>query len=172
MMANISIISLKGNCRRSHCLSPQRGYRPLAIDRQDFSVSQAETRALIERYFEAFNASDHDAMEALLHEDVAHDINQGGREIGRAAFRQFNAMMSPHYREQLRDIEIMVSQSGVRAAAEFTVDGDYLMTADGFPPANGQSYSLPAGIFFEVDDGRISRVTTYYNVTEWIAQVS
>jgi steroid delta-isomerase-like uncharacterized protein len=135
-------------------------------------VSQADTRALIERYFAAFNASDFDAMDELLHEDVAHDINQGGREIGRQAFRRFNAMMSRHYRETLRDIEIMVSESGVRAAAEFTVDGQYIATAEGLPPADGQNYSLPAGIFFEIDDGRISRVTTYYNLKQWIAQVS
>jgi steroid delta-isomerase-like uncharacterized protein len=135
-------------------------------------LSQNETRALIERYFDAFNASDYESMADLLHEDVAHDINQGGREIGRDAFRRFNAMMSRHYRETLRDIEIMVSESGVRAAAEFTVDGTYVATADGLPPASGQGYSLPAGIFFEVDDGRISRVTTYYNHKDWIAQVS
>jgi steroid delta-isomerase-like uncharacterized protein len=135
-------------------------------------LSQDETRALIKRYFDAFNASDYEAMADLLHEDVAHDINQGGREIGREAFRRFNAMMSKHYRETLRDIEIMVAESGVRAAAEFTVDGTYVATADGLPPANGQAYSLPAGIFFEVDDGRISRVTTCYNLKDWIAQVS
>lgn len=135
-------------------------------------MSQADTRALIERYFAAFNASDFDAMDELLHEDVAHDINQGGREIGREAFRRFNALMSRHYRETLRDIEIMVSDSGVRAAAEFTVDGQYIATAEGLPPADGQSYSLPAGIFFEIDDGRISRVTTYYNLKQWIALVS
>lgn len=135
-------------------------------------MSQSDTRALIERYFQAFNSSDYDAMEALLHEDVAHDINQGGRQIGRAAFRQFNAQMARHYDENLRDIEIMVSTSGVRAAAEFTVDGRYNETADGLPPASGQAYSLPAGIFFEIDDGAISRVTTYYNLTDWIAQVS
>jgi hypothetical protein len=37
--------------------------------------------------------------------------------------------------------------------------------------ANGQRYSLPAGIFFEIDDGLISRVTTTYNLNDWIAQV-
>ena len=135
-------------------------------------MSHSETRALIERYFAAFNASDYDAMEALLHEDVAHDINQGGREIGREAFRLFNAQMARHYDETLRDIEIMVSESGVRAAAEFTVDGRYNETAKGLPPASGQAYSLSAGIFFEIDDGQISRVTTCYNLKDWIAQVS
>jgi hypothetical protein len=30
---------------------------------------------------------------------------------------------------------------------------------------------LPAGSFFEISDGRISRVTTYYNLRNWIRQV-
>jgi steroid delta-isomerase-like uncharacterized protein len=66
----------------------------------------------------------------------------------------------------------MAGQGGGRAAAEFTVHGTYLATAEGLPEAKGQRYSLPAGIFFEVDDGLISRVTTYYNLAEWTAQVA
>jgi hypothetical protein len=30
---------------------------------------------------------------------------------------------------------------------------------------------LPAGAFFELKDGKISRVTNYYNLNDWIAQV-
>ncbi|MAW89338.1 MAG: cytosolic protein [Phyllobacteriaceae bacterium] len=131
-----------------------------------------ETRALVRRYLDAFNASDHDAMLAVLAEDVVHDINQGGREIGKDKFRWFNAMMGKHYDETLGDIEIMVNESGSRAAAEFTVRGTYLATAEGLPPASGQTYSLPAAILFDIDDGLISRVTTYYNLSDWIAQVS
>ena len=93
-----------------------------------------ETRVLVRRYLEAFNASDHEAMLALLAEDVAHDINQGGREIGKEKFRWFNAKMSRHYDEQLGDIVIMVDETGTHAAAEFTVRGTYLETADGLPP--------------------------------------
>ena len=134
-------------------------------------MSADETRTLIEAYYAAFNAADWDAMLALLDEDVAHDINQGGREIGREKFRWFLAQMARHYREELSDIAIMVDEGGSRAAAEFTVRGTYLSTAEGLPAANGQSYSLPAGTFFEIDDGRISRVTTFYNLADWIAQV-
>lgn len=135
-------------------------------------MSAEATRTLIERYFEAFNAVDYATMEGLLDEDVVHDINQGKREIGRDAFRQFNGQMSRYYRETLRDIEIMIAPGGGRAAAEFTVDGTYLETAPGMPPANGQSYALNAGIFFEVDDEKITRVTTYYNVEAWKAQIA
>lgn len=135
-------------------------------------MSEAETHSLIERYIAAFNAGDSEGMLACLSEDVAHDINEGGREIGKEQFRWFNGMMKKHYREELADVVIMVAPGGTRAAAEFTVHGTYLATAEGLPQANGQTYSLPAGIFFDIDDGLISRVTTYYNLNDWTAQVN
>jgi len=134
-------------------------------------MSETETVALVRRYIDAFNAGDREAMLACLSDDVAHDINQGGREIGKETFRWFLGMMDRHYRERLEDVVIMAGQGGGRGAAEFTVHGTYLSTAEGLPPANGQTYSLPAGIFFDIDDGRISRVTTYYNLADWTAQV-
>ncbi|MDP2733040.1 MAG: ketosteroid isomerase-related protein [Hoeflea sp.] len=134
-------------------------------------MSRDDTAALIRRYLEAFNAKNWDAMLDCLSDDVIHDINQGGREIGKEKFRWFNAKMSRHYDEELGDIAIMVDDGGNRAAAEFTVRGTYLSTDEGLPEANGQRYSLPAGIFFEIDDGLISRVTMSYNLPGWIAQV-
>ena len=130
------------------------------------------TPDLIQRYLDAFNRGDGDAMLACLHEEVAHDVNEGGRELGKDKFRAFNASMSRHYREQLRDIEILVNSDGTRAAAEFIVEGEYLSSAPGLPPATGQKYTLPAGIFFEIRDGLIARVTTYYNLADWTAQVA
>lgn len=134
-------------------------------------MSRAEAVALVERYIDAFNAGDVEGMLACLHEDVAHDINQGGREIGREKFRWFMATMNRHYREELSDVVILADESGGRVAAEFTVRGTYMETAEGLPHARGQHYSLPAGIFFEIDERLISRVTTYYNLAEWKAQV-
>ena len=134
-------------------------------------MQRSEAEALVKRYLDAFNKGDVDGMLACLHEDVAHDINQGGREIGREKFRWFMATMNRHYREALSDVVVMADESGRRAAAEFTVRGTYLETAEGLPQADGQSYSLPAGIFFELDEGLISRVSTYYNLSDWITQV-
>ena len=45
-------------------------------------------------------------------------------------------------------------------------------TDEGLPPATGQSYVLPGGAFFDIRDDRIARVTNYYNLQDWIAQVS
>lgn len=127
---------------------------------------------LVSDYYAAFNAGDMDRFLSLLADDVVHDINQGRRETGKAAFAAFMARMNRHYREQLADIVVMASDDGTRAAAEFTVLGEYLATDEGLPPAAGQRYRLPAGAFFAVRDGRIARVTNYYNLQDWIAQVA
>jgi len=132
----------------------------------------SDAPSLIERYYAAFNAGDREGMLACLTDDVAHDVNQGGRETGRAAFRAFLARMRRCYREQLRDVVVMTSADGARAAAEYVVHGEYLADDEGLPPARGQRYGLPGGAFFELRDGRIARVSNYYNLADWIAQVA
>jgi len=131
-----------------------------------------DATALIRAYLDAFNRGDRPAMLALLAEDVAHDINQGGREAGRDAFAAFLARMDRAYRERLTDIVVMATPDGTRAAAEFIVHGEYLTTDEGLPEARGQRYVLPAGAFYELRDGRIARVTMHYNLKDWIARVS
>ena len=127
--------------------------------------------ALVQRYYAAFNAGDMVGFLSLLTEDVAHDINQGKRETGKAAFANFMQHMNRCYREQLVDLVVMASEDGTRAAAEFTVLGTYLSTDEGLPPASGQTYRLPAGAFFDIRDGRVARISNYYNLPDWIAQV-
>lgn len=131
-----------------------------------------DATALIRAYLDSFNRGDHAAMLALLTEDVAHDVNQGGREVGREAFAAFMARMDRAYRERLTDIVVMATPDGSRAAAEFIVHGEYLATDEGLPEARGQRYVLPAGAFYDISDGRIARVTMHYNLQDWIAQVS
>lgn len=135
-------------------------------------MSDQSTKDLLQAYFNAFSASDHETMATLIDDDVIHDINQGGREVGLEKFRWFLGMMAQHYDETISDLVIMVADGGVRAAAEFTISGTYLVTAVGLPAADKQKYALPAGQFFEVDDGKITRVTTYYNLKDWTAQIS
>ncbi|SIS85760.1 ketosteroid isomerase-related protein [Phaeovulum vinaykumarii] len=135
-------------------------------------MNRPEALSLIERYFEAFNAHDTDAMSALLTEDVEHHVNEGEIRRGRGAFAEFSAHMSACYDERLTDMVVMANDAGTRVAAEYVVNGTYLRTDQGLPEAQGQKYVLPAGSFFTLRDGRIARVTTYYNLAHWIAQVS
>lgn len=131
-----------------------------------------DTKALITAYYDAFNAGRTDEMLAYLHDDVAHHVNEGQIRHGKEKFREFNAHMTDSYRETLTGIVVFANDAGDRAAAEFVVNGTYLKTDAGLPPARGQKYVLPAGAFFTIRDGKIARVTTYYNLADWTAQVS
>ena len=145
---------------------------PPAPSAGDQPTPQHAAEALVRAYYAAFNAGDRAAMCALLAEGVAHDVNQGGRRIGIAAFKAFMAQMDAAYEERLEDLVVMADATGRRAAAEFVVVGRYLRTEPGLPEARGQAYRLPAGAFLAIEGGRIARVTTHYNLPAWIAQVS
>jgi steroid delta-isomerase-like uncharacterized protein len=134
-------------------------------------MDRTQALALLTRYYAAFNAADWEGMLDCLSDDVAHDLNQGGREMGKAAFRSFLAHMERCYRERLDGIVLMASDDGLFGAAEFMVHGEYLATDEGLPEADGQTYALPAGAFFAFADGKITRVTVYYNLADWCAQV-
>ncbi|MBV8704469.1 MAG: nuclear transport factor 2 family protein [Acetobacteraceae bacterium] len=130
----------------------------------------AET--IVRAYYAAFNAGDEAGFLALLSDDVVHDINQGGREIGKPAFGAFLARMNACYRERVEDIVVLTEPSGARAAAEFTVHGTYLRTDEGLPEARGQTYVLPAGAFFTLRDGKVARISNFYNLQDWLRQVA
>jgi steroid delta-isomerase-like uncharacterized protein len=98
-------------------------------------------------------------------------VNQGARETGRAAFRAFLDRMARHYRERVEDLVVMAGADGTRVAAEFTIIGEYLTTDSGLPEARGQRYRLPVGAFFALREGGIARVTNFYNLRDWVAQV-
>jgi steroid delta-isomerase-like uncharacterized protein len=135
-------------------------------------MPRADALALITRYYDAFNAGNVAGMLDCLTDDIEHRVNEGAPRMGRAKFAEFCGHMGVSYREELRDMVIFATDDGTRAAAEFVVHGTYLQTDPGLPQANGQTYILPAGGFFEVHDSRISRITTFYNFNDWIAQVS
>jgi steroid delta-isomerase-like uncharacterized protein len=131
----------------------------------------SDVAAVIGAYYAAFNAGDKEAFLAMLTEDVAHDINQGERQVGKEAFGRFVDHMTRCYRERLEDMVILTGAAPDRGAAEFTVHGTYLATDEGLPEASGQTYVLPAGAFFTLRDGRVARISNYYNLQDWLAQV-
>ncbi len=126
---------------------------------------------VLRRYYDAFNAGDTDGMLECLSDDVAHHVNEGNIRVGKEKFSEFNAHMTRCYKENLTDIVLFEAEGGTRAAAEFTVNGTYLETDEGLPEAKGQTYRLPAGTFFSLEGDKITRVVTYYNLSDWIRQV-
>lgn len=131
----------------------------------------SSTEELIQLYYEAFNRGDRETMLRLLHPAVTHDINQGKSEDGLEAFRTFLKHMDKCYEEKVEDLVVMVADNAERASAEFYIRGKYLVTDDGLPDATGQNYHLRVGAFFDILDGKIARVTNYYNLQDWLKQI-
>ncbi len=136
-----------------------------------------DTEAVVRDYYAAFNEPGRRLrMLDCLHDDVVHEVSQGGREVGRDAFAAFMTHMDHCYEERIEDLIVMVDKTGTRAAAEFTVHGRYLATDTGVPagtsPARGQTYVIPAGAFLTIRNGKISRVATHYNLGEWVRAVA
>lgn len=130
------------------------------------------SRATLESYYAAFNAGDAAGMLACLTDDIEHRVNEGAIRRGKELFAEFCSHMGVSYRERLADMVIFVNEDATRGAAEFVVHGEYLKTDPGLPEARGQRYVLPAGAFFDLREGKIARVTTFYNLNDWVAQVS
>ena len=61
-------------------------------------MSHAQTKDLIAAYYDAFNRGDTEAMEAMLHDDFEHHVNEGGIRRGKQGFAEFNRHMSETYR--------------------------------------------------------------------------
>lgn len=135
-------------------------------------MSRTTAETTIAAYYAAFNEGRIAGMLDRLHDDFSHHVNEGATRLGKAAFAEFCAHMSATYKEALKDMVIMANADGTRGAAEFVVHGQYLKTDPGLPEAHGQRYVLPAGGFFTLKEGKITRVTTYYNLQDWLRQVS
>lgn len=127
---------------------------------------------LVQQYYTAFNNQDWAGMLSCLHPDVQHDANQGDTYRGLEHFRTFLQHMDECYAETLSDLVFLTDAGGTRVACEFIVHGIYKKTDEGLPEARGQRYVLPAGAFLEVHHGKITRVTTYYNLPLWMKLVS
>lgn len=126
----------------------------------------------VRKYYDCFNRQDWPGMVSLVADDVRHEVNQGEARIGKDHYRAFLQHMEECYEERLTDLVFFSEPSGQRVACEFTVHGIYKKTDGDLVPARQQRYVLPAAAFLEVRDGRIVRITTYYNLPLWINLVS
>lgn len=127
---------------------------------------------VIKQYYDCFNRKDYKGMLALLDDGIRHEPNQGEARIGKDLFAQFLRHMDATCEETLTDMVFYTEPNGERVACEFTVNGKYKKSDEGLPSAYGQSYRLPAASFLSVNNGKITRVATFYNLPLWIKLVS
>lgn len=134
-------------------------------------MSSKAAESIIRAYYQALNEKDMISFFDLLADDVVHDVNEGVQEQGKTAFRFFMNRVNRHYDEQISDVSIMLDETAEKAAAEFMVEGHYLESEFSLPEAKGQYYKIKGGTFFELRDNLIVRVTSYYNLAEWVQQI-
>ncbi len=127
---------------------------------------------VVKEYYQHFNNQNWPGMLSLLDSNIRHETNQGDVRVGLELFKEFQAHMDKCYEENLTEMVFMDEPSGTRVSVEFVVNGIYKGTDEGLPEAKGQKYVLPAGAFLAVENGKITRVTTYYNLPLWIKLVS
>ncbi|MDQ1087464.1 MULTISPECIES: nuclear transport factor 2 family protein [unclassified Siphonobacter] len=127
---------------------------------------------IVQQYYTYFNQQNWQGMLSLVSPDIRHEANQGDVRIGIEKFTEFLQHMDTSYEETLTDLVFLSEPTNTRVAAEFVVNGVYKQGEEGLPEAHGQKYVLPAGAFLEVKEGKITRVTTYYNLPLWIKLVS
>lgn len=127
---------------------------------------------IVKQYYNCFNQKNWAGMLDLLDAQIRHEPNQGEPRVGLELFSQFLQHMDECYEETLTDIVLLSEPSDTRIAAEFIVKGKYKKGEEGLPEAKGQNYILPAAAFLEVHKGKITRITTYYNLPLWIQLVS
>ncbi|MNR24002.1 SnoaL-like polyketide cyclase [compost metagenome] len=113
---------------------------------------EAENKAVVLSYVEAFNRGDLSALRDLLHEDaeIQGVMGQGLFERIAPVWRQ----LIEGYGMQLR-VESLIAEGDI-VAARYTETGTFLAPAFGREPT-GRSYELVAMEFFEIRDGRIKR---------------
>lgn len=126
----------------------------------------------VQQYYSYFNTKNWEGMLSLLDPQIRHEPNQGDARIGIDLFTEFLQKMDDSYEENLTDMVFFAEPSNHRVAVEFVVNGIYKKGEEGLPEAKNQTYVLPAGAFLQVTEGKISRVTTFYNLPLWIELVS
>ena len=127
---------------------------------------------IVKQYYNHFNSQNWQGMLDLVSDDIQHFPNEGKLRAGKVLFTEFLQSMDTAYEEQLSEITFYSTEDLSKVAAQFTVSGIYKIGDEGFPEAHGQKYVLPAAAFLVVENGKISSVTTYYNLQEWIELVS
>lgn len=137
-----------------------------------FDKAKEQTVALVKTYYDALNKKDMNLFFSIMSNDVIHDINQGASETGITKFKTYMKKTNNSFDENLSEILIMVSNDGKHAAAQWVDHGVYYKDYPGMKiHATNQKFTLNGGHFFEIHDGKLSRVTTYYNDTNFMEQI-
>lgn len=133
--------------------------------REDAPEASSDGRRVLEAYVAAWNSHDSTAFDTLMTADAVHeDIAQGfrGGPAETKAFMRGLIAVEPDFKWTLTD----VFESGSHVAAEWTWTGTYTGDSPIGPVTNFRGSTTGATIA-EIENGRIKRVTDYYDVASF-----
>jgi steroid delta-isomerase-like uncharacterized protein len=127
---------------------------------------------IIKKYYDAFNHKDINAILALCTEDVINDPNQGDSQAGKDKLKAFLETAWAHFDETVSDLVLMANADQSKIASEYLVRGIYYQTKPGLFPSTNQKYEIYPVTVFTVKNGKIARMTRYYNTKKWLDMVN
>lgn len=127
---------------------------------------------VVKKYYEAFNNKNANAIVDLCDPDVANDLNQGDTQIGKKNLKIFLETAWAHFDEKVSNIIYMSNHDQTKIATEYLVQGVYYKTKPGLFEANNQNYEICPATIFTIKNGKIIRMTRYYNAKKWFEMVN
>ncbi|RJF89312.1 hypothetical protein D3874_21985 [Oleomonas cavernae] len=137
------------------------------------SVTQlpaTERRRILEGFYTAYANRDVDGMMQWVTDDIVEDISGIGFVRGAAEERAFlSGLFSSFPDLDTRLVQIVIDDHG--ASVEWSRRGTFEGTPFQGLRANGRAFQLRGGAFFEFSDGRIRRITGYYDTAAFARDI-
>lgn len=129
-------------------------------------------KAVAEAYYMAYNKADVEGQTKLMTDDMIYHSNSDKIRVGKDAYHKYTVGLFKEIDEKCIDIKYFVDEAQGVVTAQSRVEGKYVTSSEGLPKAKGQKYNIPVVEVFEIKDGKIKKLTTYYNEDLWKTQIS
>jgi steroid delta-isomerase-like uncharacterized protein len=116
--------------------------------------------AVVTAFFDAFGRHDVEAIIALLSDDIVEDLPGVGPLEGIESERAFLTGLFAAFPDMVVEVTRVMAASRI-VAVEWVRRGSFTGQPFQGLPASGKAFVSRAAGFFEVDDGRISRITVH-----------
>ena len=144
-----------------------------------FFLGCASNQNLIERnqkivndYYKAYNNQDVEGQVELMSSNFEHFTNSGKIEKGVEAYRKYAKAVYSDVKEEVYQTHFLIGQDPSHIAVQSRAKGEYLKIDKANPKNPLKKYDIPFAEFFEIQDEKITKLSTYYNELEWKNQVS
>jgi len=119
----------------------------------------------------AWNSHDVDKIATFYTDDcIKEDVAVGVRARGKEAMNAVNRGAFAAVPDMKIELGLIIS-SGDKAATEWTMSGTYSSKQPGAPPVTGRPFSIKGATIMQLRDGRISRVSDYWDSALFLRQV-